>query len=213
MTHDPAGAFSDPGPFDNPIPGNHGGPHTRDNFLAVMSGGGLVRAQALAGNRDASFDDTLSNPGQAENVDVAPTVMGLFGLLPPRDNSGRFLSEAFNLSSVPGGGTPAPAAGRPHLRVRPLTRRRCARARRFSLTWTPAGARYDLTRRSRGRTRVLLRDTPRTRLRVRLLSQRRYRLRLRMRAASGAPGRWTSRGLRVRRCLRGPAARRGPGRS
>lgn len=110
VTHDPGGAFSDPGSFDNPIPGNHGGPYTRDNFFAVMSGGKLVRAQSLAGNVDAAFDDTLSNPGQAENVDVAPTVMALFGLLPPRDNSGRFLSEAFNLRSVPGRGAPAGAA-------------------------------------------------------------------------------------------------------
>jgi hypothetical protein len=134
-------------------------------------------------------------------VDVAPTVMGLFGLLPPRDNSGRFLSEAFNLSRVPGGGAPAPAAGRPRLRVEALTRRRCAPERRYRLTWTPTGARYDLTRRSRGRTRTLLGDSPRSRLRVKLPTRRRYRLRLRMRAASGAPGQWTSRGLRVRRCV------------
>jgi hypothetical protein len=106
VTHDPGGAFTDPGSFDNPIVGNHGGPQTRDNFFAVMGGGKLVRSQSLAGSVDAMFDDTLANPGQAENVDVAPTVMGLFGLQPPRDNSGRFLSEAFRLGSVPGGGRP-----------------------------------------------------------------------------------------------------------
>ena len=106
VTHDPGGAFSDPGVFDNPIVGNHGGPQTRDNFFAVIGGGKLVRSQSLAGSRDAMFDDTLANPGQAENVDVAPTVMGLFGLQPPHDNSGRFLSEAFHLGSVPGGGRP-----------------------------------------------------------------------------------------------------------
>jgi hypothetical protein len=93
--HAPGGAFTDPGSFDNPIVGNHGGPQTRDNLFAVIGGGELVRAQALAGNVDPAFDDTLSNPGQAENVDVAPTVMGLFGLRPPRHNTGRFLSEAF----------------------------------------------------------------------------------------------------------------------
>jgi hypothetical protein len=100
VTHTPGGAFSDPGSFDNPLTGNHGGPQTRDNFFAVTSGGGGVKKQSLAGNMDAFFDDTLSNPNQAENVDVAPTVMGLFGLQPPRDNAGRFLTEAFNLRAL-----------------------------------------------------------------------------------------------------------------
>ena len=77
----------------------------------MTSGGDAVRSQALAGNRDVFFDDTTSNPGQAENVDVAPTVMGLFGLQPPTGNAGRFLSEAFNLGAVPGAGTPPSAAG------------------------------------------------------------------------------------------------------
>ena len=49
---------------------------------------------------------------------------------------------------------------------------------------------YDLRRRSRGRTRALLQNSPRTRMRVRLRSARRHRMRVRMRAASGAPGRW-----------------------
>ena len=39
VTHDSGGAFSDPGSFDNPIIGNHGGPLTRDNFFAITSGG------------------------------------------------------------------------------------------------------------------------------------------------------------------------------
>ena len=140
VTHTPGGAFSDPGSFDNPLTGNHGGPQTRDNFFAVTSGGDAVRSQALAGNRDVFFDDTTSNPGQAENVDVAPTVMGLFGLQPPTDNAGRFLSEAFNLGAVPGAGTPPSAAGRARLHVRRLTRRRCAAVRRYGLRWTPRGA-------------------------------------------------------------------------
>ena len=74
--------------LNNPLTGNHGGPQTRDNFFAVTGGGDGVRSQSLAGNRDAFFDDTLSNPAQAENVDVAPTVMGLFGLAAPRDSAG-----------------------------------------------------------------------------------------------------------------------------
>jgi hypothetical protein len=212
VTHTPGGAFSDPGSFDNPLTGNHGGPQTRDNFFAVIGGGDAVRAQALSGNRDVFFDDTLSNPGQAENVDVAPTVMGLFGLQPPEQNAGRFLSEAFNLGALAGAGAPAARAGRPRLRVRAFTRRRCSPARRYALSWTPHGARYDLTRRTRHRTRTLLRNSARTRRRVRLRSGHRYRIRVRMRAASGVPGRWRSRGLRVRRCLREPKARPGHGR-
>ena len=204
VTHDPAGAFSDPGSFENPLVGNHGGPQTRDNFFAVIGGGAGVRSQTLSGSRDAFFDDTLANPGQAENVDVAPTVMGLFGLAAPRDSAGRFLSEAFDLGGVPGAGAPTPGAtaARPRLHVKLLTRQRCARARRYRLSWSPRGARYDVRRRSGGHTRTLLQDSPRTLLRVRLRSARRYRMRVRMRAASGAPGPWASRGLTVRRCLR-----------
>jgi Type I phosphodiesterase / nucleotide pyrophosphatase len=112
VTHESGGAFSDPGSFDNPLTGNHGGPQTRDNFFAVIGGGPAVRRQTLSSTRDPLFDDTLSNPGQAENVDVAPTVMRLFGLAAPRDNSGRFLSEAFKLSALPGKGAPARGAGR-----------------------------------------------------------------------------------------------------
>jgi hypothetical protein len=212
VTHKPGGAFTDPGSFDNPLTGNHGGPPTRDNFFAVTGGGDGVRSQSLAGNRDAFFDDTLSNPGQAENVDVAATVMGLFGLQPPRDNSGRFLSEAFNLGAVSGAGAPAARAGRLRLHVRALTRRRCAPAHRYRVSWVPRGARYDLTRRTHNRTRTLLRNSPRTRTRVKLRSGHRYRIRVRMRAASGVPGRWAGRGVRVLRCLRAPRARPGHGR-
>jgi hypothetical protein len=213
VTHDPGGAFSDPGSFDNPLTGNHGGPQTRDNFFAVIGGGDGVREQSLAGNRDVFFDDTLSNPGQAENVDVAPTVMGLFGLQPPRENAGRFLSEAFSLAVVAGAGAPSSATGRPRLHVRRLTNRRCAPTRRYRLSWTPRGARYDLTRRTGRRTRTLLRNSARTSRVIRLRSRHRYRLRVRMRAASGVPGRWAGRSLRVLRCLREPRAHPGRGRT
>ena len=202
VTHDPGGAFTDPGSFDNPLVGNHGGPQTRDNFFAVVGGGPGIRSQALAGNMDAQFDDTLSNPSQAENVDVAPTVMGLFGLSAPRDNAGRFLSEAFNLSQLPGDAAPAAAVARPRLRVKRITRRRCARTRRYRVSWSPRRGRYDLTRRSRGRTRTLLRNSSRTAVRMRLRTARRYRVRVRMRAASGVPGPWASRAIRARRCLK-----------
>jgi hypothetical protein len=209
VTHEPGGAFSEPDLFENPFAGHHGAPQTRDNFFAVIGGGPGVRGQSLAGNRDVFFDDTLSNPGQAENVDVAPTVMGLFGLDAPIHNAGRFLSEAFSLRNLPGGGR----AGRPRLHVRLLTHRRCSRKRRYLLSWTPPAGRFDVTRRTRHRTRTLLRNSGRAGIRMKLRSGRRYRVRVRRRAASGVPGRWTSRGVRVLRCLRAPRARPGHGHS
>ena len=82
-------------PGSNPLVGNHGAPHTRDNFLAVIGGGQLVRQRTLADDAAPDFDDTEMYPRQAENVDVAPTVMRLFGLRPPKDSRGRFLRQAF----------------------------------------------------------------------------------------------------------------------
>ena len=92
VTHDPGGAFSDP---INPLTGNHGGPQTRDNFMAVSGGNPIIRQQQVAGRALPGFDDTLSNPGQSENVDVAPTVARLLGREAPAQNQGRFLREAF----------------------------------------------------------------------------------------------------------------------
>ena len=96
VTHVKGGAFNEP----NPLTGNHGSPETSDNTFALASGRpSLIRQQALAGTRAARFDDTLLNPGQAQNVDVAPTAMTLLGLAPPAQSEGRVLTEAF----VPGG--------------------------------------------------------------------------------------------------------------
>ena len=117
----------------NPLPGNHGGPQTRDNFFAV-AGGAFVRQGMPPGSAEPLFDDTLVNPLQAENVDPAPTVMGLLGLAAPRDNAGRFLGEAFDLAACPGAG--CRRAGRPCACAGPASASRaggCARAR-------PAGA-------------------------------------------------------------------------
>ena len=85
-------SFNDP---INPLAGEHGGPQTRDNFLAVVGGSNLVNQRALEGAQDPLFDDTERNPAQAENVDLAPTVMRLLGLAAPALNEGRFLAEAF----------------------------------------------------------------------------------------------------------------------
>lgn len=108
VTHKPGGAFSDPDPSSNPLPGNHGGPQTVDNFFAVIGGGSFVKQQDVRGSVAPFFDDTLVNPGQVENVDPAATVMGLFGMGAPSGNAGRFLAEAFDLSALPGRGAPAP---------------------------------------------------------------------------------------------------------
>jgi len=99
VTHRTGGAFTDPA---NPLPGNHGGPLTSDNTFAVIGGGGIVRQQSLAGAVDARYDDTLRNPGQAQNVDVAPTALALLGRSAPRDNEGRVLTEAFEPGALPG---------------------------------------------------------------------------------------------------------------
>ena len=61
-------------PEPNPLPGNHGGPQTRDNMFAVVGGGRWCASSRSAGAVDAALRRHERNPGQAENVDVAPTV-------------------------------------------------------------------------------------------------------------------------------------------
>ncbi len=187
VTHAPGGAFTDPSETSNPLPGNHGGPHTSDNFFAVVSGGGLVRQQEIPGVAKPLFDDALVNPRQAENVDPAPTIMGLLGLSEPRDNAGRFLTEAFDLSAVPGAGRPA---ARPRFAV---TRLRCIRGRRAvaRVRFRSAG-RHDLL----VNRRRVLRNSRRRALRVKLRGP--TRLRARRVAASGARGPAARRAVRVR---------------
>jgi len=140
VTHRSGGAFSDP---VNPLAGNHGGPQTRDNFFAVIGGGDFVRQQSLSGQAITSgpdiFDDTLANPGQAENVDVAPTVLRLLGRAAPAQSSGRFLAEAFDLSKILGAAQTAPQ-----------------RLRRIRLTVTPSRVRAG--RRVRFRFRAVVRS-------------------------------------------------------
>lgn len=93
VTQRPGGAFAEP---VDPTKGGHGGPYTTDNFFTITGGWkGLAKNGLIPGQAGPRFDDTLVNPGQAENVDVAPTAMRLLGLDPPRDNQGRVLTEAF----------------------------------------------------------------------------------------------------------------------
>jgi len=98
VTHRIGGAFSDP---LNPLTGNHGGPETTDNLMAAIGGGPYVRQQVLAGKVTPRFDDTLLNPGQAQNVDVAPTVLSLLGRAAPAGSEGRVLAEAFDTRRLP----------------------------------------------------------------------------------------------------------------
>ncbi|HVE68638.1 MAG TPA: alkaline phosphatase family protein [Solirubrobacteraceae bacterium] len=174
LTHRPGGSFSDPDPDDQPLPGHHGAPQTRDNFFAVIGGAEHVVRQDRAGTRAPDFDDTAANPRQAENVDVAATVMGLFGLAAPAQDQGRFLGEAFDGRRLPGHAAPA----RPGLSVRK------GRGYRYRATFT-GGAVFDLDVRrgkrvfrrvSQVRTSAVAFPRPRG---------RRLRLYLRTTAASG----------------------------
>ncbi len=93
VTQLPNGAFNDP---VNPTTGGHGSPYTTDTFFAFTGGwSGLANNGTIIGQPGQRFDDTAANPGQAENVDVAPTVLRVLGVEPPRDNRGRVLTEAF----------------------------------------------------------------------------------------------------------------------
>jgi len=171
-----------------------------------------VRQQTLGAFRSPVFDDTLQNPGQAENTDLSSTVMGLFGLFSTRDNAGRFLNESFDLPQVPGGTTPARRAqlrvrrNRPVRSLRVLSRRRCRRLRRSRVALRvavgPAGGRYDVDIRRTGRGGRRYRAVQRNRARdvvvVKVRQNRPYRFRARIRSASGKAGRWRAVSTRVR---------------
>jgi hypothetical protein len=85
LTAEPGAAFADPNLGSNPVPGHHGAPQTMDNFMAVSSGGRLVKQGTVAG------EGRSRNP---VNVDVAPTVMRLLGLREPADSRGRIIWRA-----------------------------------------------------------------------------------------------------------------------
>lgn len=175
-----------------PLPGTHGAPQTRDNLFAVVGGRDFVRQQALDGTPGDLFNDTIANPGQAENVDIAPTVMGLFGLFATRDNAGRFLREAFDRRLLPGFAKPARnprvdvAATRAQGRVA-----RCA----YRVTASPAGGTYDFQRRQGGRWRPIRYHAERHA--VRFTGPRGLRFRVRSRAASRVHSGWTTTGRKT----------------
>jgi hypothetical protein len=132
-------AFSDP---TNPLTGNHGGPQTRDNFMAVIGPPAVVQQKTPPGTPLPGFDDTAQNPDQSENVDVAPTVARLLGLRAPRDSQGRVLGEALLSSGLPPVTGPGGGSGRTREKLK-LTikpgRVRAGRRTRFTITVTAGG--------------------------------------------------------------------------
>jgi predicted AlkP superfamily pyrophosphatase or phosphodiesterase len=169
----PGTGFGEPSPLSNILPGNHGAIQTQDNFLAVVGGSDLVRQGTVQGG---------SRAARPLNVDVAPTVMGLFGLFAPHDSRGRFLGRAFDRAALR-------ESSRPH---RPRLVRRHGRAE-----IRPAGGRYDVEVRRPGGWRRVASKTARSRLPAALDS--RLGLRVRARSAAGVPSRW-----RTRRGVSGP---------
>ena len=91
--------MSDPGPTDNPIPGNHGHTPTFRNTFMVGGGAAFVKRQLIA-EADGPAPFLERRPNQSENVDVAPTVAWLLGL-PTSAYEGRVLREAFELEAPP----------------------------------------------------------------------------------------------------------------
>jgi len=154
-------SFSDP---VNPLAGNHGGPQTRDNFFAVAGGSPLVNRGVIPGTKGANgnTDDTEANPQQAENVDVAPTVLRLLGRGPTAQAQGRFLSEAFDMTRLPAMGAapvtvPPPGTAAQACAVTSAFSSAGARGKGRGVSFTfarRAGARavrVDVVQRSRGR--------------------------------------------------------------
>jgi ectonucleotide pyrophosphatase/phosphodiesterase family member 5 len=79
----------------NPIPGNHGHPTTLPIPIVVSGGWDGVRAQDVTPSDELSVTD--EDPGQARNIDLAPTAAWLLGLHgPPGGFDGRVLTEAFD---------------------------------------------------------------------------------------------------------------------
>jgi predicted AlkP superfamily pyrophosphatase or phosphodiesterase len=85
------------------LQGDHGHPGARHIPFIVAGGGDHVVEQTVAPTGTVNEgDDTAANPGQAENLDIAPTVAYIYGLDPSTvlpAASGRALTEAF--SGVP----------------------------------------------------------------------------------------------------------------
>ncbi len=80
--------FSDPRPWSNPIPGNHGHPATEPIPFVIAGGDPVIRSGH-------------ASSAQAHTIDVAPTVGALFGLSdPPGGYDGEVRAEAFTRAPV-----------------------------------------------------------------------------------------------------------------
>ena len=185
LTAKPGHGFRGRNNDDDVLPGSHGSPNTRDNFFAVVGGGPFVRQMSRDGIQRPRFDDTEDNPRQAENVDVAATVAGVFGRFAPGKNAGRFLDEAIDRRTLPGGGAPA------HTPTLAIERR----GKRRRASWGPPGGRYDIQVRTCRGWRKMRSRTPETGA---LLSRRTVGFRVRLRVASGRHSSWVFK--RISRC-------------
>lgn len=199
ITADAATRFSDPSSTSNPLPGNHGSWVTRDNTFMVAGGGELVADLNRAGTAGERFSDTEQNPMQAENVDLADTVLGAFGLFPTRSDRGRYLDEALVEGALPGG---ARSTIQPVLRLERYSKR--GRLERFFASWGPAGARkprvsggtWTLQLRRRGGSwKTLIDDRAKQARRIKVGRRGRFQVRVRGRVASGDLTSWTKRPL------------------
>jgi hypothetical protein len=133
--------LTEPGPFSNPIPGNHGMASTL-RIPTLVSGGLDVVQRTVAPTTDDPF---VRSPDQAENVDVAPTAAWLLGVDPPAGGfDGRALEEAFGsrpepscvtaAAAAPGTQVPAPQGGSPSAATAPPAEAAPASSRRLPAT-------------------------------------------------------------------------------
>jgi hypothetical protein len=165
--------------------GHHGSTSTRDNFFAVIGGGDLVHQRTIAGARAPDFDDTDESPQQAENVDVASTVMGLFGMSAPEDDAGRFLKQAFDKKALKRIGKPAPAQ----------VDFRARRGRAVLVRIESPGLHDVQAQRGKGKWKYVARRTADRRLKIRFGDAKRGGVRVRAVSAAGLKSRWTGFGF------------------
>jgi hypothetical protein len=183
VTAAPDATFAAAGSAASLLSGHHGAEQTRDNFFAVIGGSELVRQRTVPGTAAPDFDDTAQNPQQAENVDVAATVMGLFGLAAPEDNAGRFLDEAFDERTL----ATMAAPRKPKLRVRDAGRDELLAKLR------PKGGAFDLQVREGKRWKKVLRSSEKTKAKVKGDEGERVTLRARAISAAGVKSDWKTR--------------------
>ena len=166
VTANPGVGFGEPSASSNPLPGNHGAPQTADNFLAVTGGSDLVRQRTMSGTRRAA------NP---VNVDIAPTVMGLFGLFAPADSRGKFLRKAFDFAELK-------RVARPHAPELGI--------RGNALGIRPAGGSYDIEAHRNGKWRRVASARENAKLKLAALGRDARAIRVRALSAAGIASGW-----------------------